>query len=483
MNAEEHNQTQNDLSPGGYREVMRIAWPLIVSTGSFTLMMFCDRMFLAWHSVVAIQAALPAGIIAFTLSCGFMAVAAYAGTFVAQYYGAGDKEGCARAAAQGVFMALGSWPVLLLLIPVGAWMLRFSGHAPAVLDAELSYYTILMIGGVTSPLGAAVSSFFTGMGKTRLTMTANVVANVFNIVLDYGLIFGEWGLPEMGIRGAAWATVIAGFVSPLILLAVFFSGKINNQFSTRRLFRYDHQLFWRMIRFGFPSGVHLALDIASFSVFVMLTGRMGASVLAVSNIALSINLLAFMPLVGLGIAASILVGQYQGSRQSQHAERAGWTALKIGIIYMTVIGASFIVFPEEYYACFSARAGGALLMGPDMLALGRVLLIIMALWGFMDAGNMIIGNALKGAGDTGFVMYYSVAMGWVMLVGGQLLLVLWLGYGIIVAWVWTALYIMVLAVGYLVRFRRGGWKSIEVIDRPLLIEPTRPAGEAMMVVE
>ena len=86
--------------PGGYREMLRVAWPLIISMGSFTVMQFADRVFLAWHSMVSIQAALPAGILSFTLSAGFMALAGYANTFVAQYHGAGDAAGCGRATAR-----------------------------------------------------------------------------------------------------------------------------------------------------------------------------------------------------------------------------------------------------------------------------------------------------------------------------------------------------------------------------------------------
>jgi len=480
-----HRSPINDppgAAPGGYREVLRVAWPLIVSTGSFSVMMFIDRMFLAWHSLVSIQAALPAGIIAFTLICGFMALAAYASTFVAQYHGAGDPEGCARSTAQGCFIALACWPVLILLIPLGKWMLQISGHPPEVLGAELSYFTILMIGGGGTLLSSAVSSFFTGRGCTRTTMFANITGNACNIALDYVLIFGKLGAPAMGIKGAAWATVISGFISPLILTLLFFSRSTDAAFKTRRTFSYNHRLFWRIIRFGLPSGIHLALDIASFSVFVLLTGRMGPVALAASNIALSINMLAFMPFVGLGIGASVLVGRYQGARQPDYAEKAGWSALKLGIIYMLIIGATFVLFPEAYFSLFAGRSGTDIPF-QEVLPIGKVLLVIMTAWGIMDAGNMIIGSALKGAGDTKFVMYYSVAIAWGVLVVGQMVLVLYLDSGIIISWIWTAFYIMVLATGFFWRFRSGSWRTIEVLERRTPLEPARPAGEAMLIAD
>ena len=478
-------QEQTPLSshrPGGYREILQVAYPLMISMGSFTLMQFVDRMFLAWHSSVSIQAAVPAGILSFTFVCGFMALAGYSNTFVAQFVGAGDPAGCSRSTAQSIFVAILSWPVMLALIPVGHVALRFSGHAPEVLEEELIYFNILMIGSVASPLGAAVSGFFTGRSKTLTTMTATIAANLVNLVLDYALIFGNWGFPVMGIRGAAWASVIASFVTPAILLGLYFSPAINRTYRTRETFRWDTALLWRLIRFGSSSGVHLALDVASFAIFVLLTGRMGAVALAASNIALSINMLTFLPMIGISIAAATVVGQYQGRRQSHHAETASWTSLKIGIVYMGVVGLTYILFPSFYLSFFTERAGDGLTL-EELYPIGRILMIIMALWGLVDAANLVMSGALKGAGDTRFVMLFSLAMAWGMLVPGQVVLVFVLEQGVIVAWSWTALYIFAMALGFIWRFRTGVWKSIDVLGSERPIQPDRPGAEALLVVD
>ena len=241
-------------APGSYREVIRIAWPLVVSMGSFTLMQFVDRMFLAWYSPVSIQAALPAGILSFTFICTFMALCGYANTFVAQYHGAGDPVGCSRATAQAVWLSLLIWPLLLISIPLGWWFLELSGHAPEVLAEEKIYFNWLTAGGVLVPLGAAISSFFTGRGETRTNMVASMAGNVVNLVLDYMLIFGKWGAPEMGIRGAAIATLIAGLVAPAILFTIYFSRRYHAVYQTRDHIGLNWRLMGRLIRFGLPSG-------------------------------------------------------------------------------------------------------------------------------------------------------------------------------------------------------------------------------------
>ncbi|HBA84450.1 MAG TPA: MATE family efflux transporter [Verrucomicrobia bacterium] len=471
-------------SPGGYRETLRVAYPLIISTGSFTVMQFCDRMFLAWYSSSAIKAALPAGILSFTFICGFMALAGYANTFVAQYHGAGDRLGCSRATAQGVILSLLSWPLMLLLMPVGFWILKLSGHAPDVLADELIYFKILMWGSVTVPLGSAIGSFFTGRGDTFTNMIATIVANVVNIVLDYALIFGRWGFPEMGIAGAAWATIVSGLVTPAILFALYFcQQKLVAEYDTWKTFRWDGALLWRMVRFGAPSAVHLLLDISSFTLFVLWVGRMGGTEQAASNIALSINNLAFMPLIGMSIAASILVGQYQGRRDSATAERASWSALKIGWIYMLIVALTFILFPRAYFSLFTDRSASGVLLA-DILPMGRYLLLMMAVWGLMDAANLILSGALKGAGDTRFVMYYSVAMNWCFWITGEALIIFVFDGGLLAAWSWLTAYVMLTAFGFFWRFRGGRWKTIDLLERETPRQPSAgPGAEACILGE
>ena len=468
--------------PGGFKEVLKIAYPLIISTGSFTIMQFCDRMFLAWHSAVSIQAALPAGILCFALLSVFFALAGYTNTFVAQYYGAKEYRGCSRSTVQGVILSLASWPILLLLIPVGRYILGWINHPPDVLASELTYFTILMAGSVSVLLSAAISSFFTGRGDTLTNMIATIAGNVVNIVLDYILIFGKFGLPSMGIKGAAIATVISGFIQPGILFILYFSKKIDVMYHTRQTLRYEADLMKRMVRFGLPSAVHLFVDIGAFATFVLLMGRIGPDALAASNIAFSINNLAFMPLIGMSIAASILVGQYQGRKDSSLAQRAGWTSLKIGCIYMTIIGLSFILFPKEYLSLFADRGTDSLAL-VDILPAGRYLLLMMGLWGLFDAANLILSGALRGAGDTKFVMIYSAAMAWGFWMLGEIVIIFMFKMGLFAAWIWMMLFVIIVASGFFLRFKSDRWKNIEVLDRQEPFMPSRPGAEAQSMVE
>lgn len=454
-------------SSTSYRAILRIAVPLIITSAFFTVQNFCDRMFLARYSPVGLQAAVPAGILFFTLVCGFMSTAAFANSLVAQYYGSGDLKSCSRSVAQAILLAIFSFPLILLLIPVGRWMLSLSGHAPEVMAAEKTYLTILMAGGLFLPLSSAISSFFSGRGLTMIIMLCALIGTVLNLILNWVLIFGAGPFPEMGIAGAAIASVISGFVSPLIMLGLYFSRKNNLLYQTRRLFYFDAPLFCRLLRFGVPSGIHMALDIGAFSLFVLLVGRIGETALMAANIALSVNMIAFMPAVGIGQAAGTLVGQHMGRRDFDGASKVGWRAVHIGWFYTVCAALTFVLMPGVYIHLF---ARGDVPFG-EIFELARRLLIFASCWGLMDATNLILSGALRGSGDTHFVMWYETSMAWFFFAAGELLIVLVLKLGVIEAWAWALIYICLLAVGMIGRFRSRRWQAIELIERaPVIAE-------------
>jgi multidrug resistance protein, MATE family len=459
-------------APGGYREVWRVAAPIIVSMASFTLMQFCDRVFLARHGSVSLRAALPAGILAFTLTVFFQSLAGYAATFVAQYHGAGRKAECARATAQGIWLGLITWPLGLALIPAGIGLLRAAGHPADVLEAEITYLSILMVGCGFWSLTHAVSGFFSGRGDTRTPMVASLVANLANIALDYAWIFGKWGFPAWGIAGAAAATVVSSALGMVILLALYYRPKMRAEFGTWAGRRWDWALMKPLLRFGMPAALQTLQDVGAFAFFVVLLGRLPEADMAASNIAFSINNIAFMPLLGMGMAATIVVGQYQGARDSATAERAGRTAMNLGWVYMGGIALTFLLLPELYFSLFTGETGDMVPLA-EVLPTGRWLLVMMAVWGMLDAINLIISGALRGAGDTRFVLLATTLATWLVWMPGEVVLILWLDAGLIAAWLWMTVFVFLLAGVFWVRFRRGRWKGIEMIRR----DESRPVSE------
>jgi MATE family multidrug resistance protein len=321
-----------------------------------------------------------------------------------------------------------------------------------------------MWGGLFVPLHSAVASFFTGRGDTKTAMVASIIGNGVNVVLDYGLIFGRLGLPEMGIEGAAIATVISSVIPIAILFFLFLGRKHHQRYQSRTTMRFDRRLFMMLLKYGSPSGFQFTLDIGAFTLFIMLVGRIGEVELAVSNMALSINMLAFLPMIGISIATTTLVGQYMGKEDTSSAERSTYSSLKVAVFYMGGMALLFVLFPEQLLSIFKG-SGERLEDFAVIIVYGRRILILVALYSVFDAMNIIFSGALKGAGDTRFAMWAAIIVAWVFFVPPVYVIIEVFQKGVLMAWGWATLYIVLIGSVFCWRFRKGKWKEIDLLGR------------------
>jgi MATE family multidrug resistance protein len=451
---------------GGYRQVLVIATPLILSTGVWSVQHFVDRMFLSWYSPEAIAATMPAGMVSFTVMSFFLGTASYVSTFVAQYFGAQRFDRIGPALWQGVYVALLGGVAQLCLIPFADAIFSFMGHDPLVQRYEVEYFQILCLGGFPFVASSALSGFYSGRGKPWAVMWVNTCTTIINLVLDYALIFGAWGFPELGIKGAAIATVLAGTFSFCVYLALISRKAYNEKYHTLKGWQPERELFMRLLRFGLPSGLQFFLDMLGFTVFILLVGRLGTNALAATNIAFNINTLAFMPMIGCGIAVSVLVGQYLGANKPDLAQKSAYSGFHMTVLYMATIAAAYVLVPDIFVAPFAAKAH------PEDMAeiyhLSMFLLRFVAIYSIFDTMNIIFASAIKGAGDTRFVMFMILILSALILVLPAYVAIVVLGYKLMVAWTIGTFYIAILGWVFYLRFRGGKWKSMRVIEQPVV---------------
>lgn len=443
-----------------YWRVLRLVWPLALGMANNALMQFTDRVFLARESTTSLEAILPASMLAFTFVCFFQSIAAYSGTFVAQYHGAGDPRGAAASCRAGLLLSLAAGVVLALLIPFGRIVCDWCGHPPDVLSREKTYFTIVMSGGFFLCAAMAVQSFFTGIGHTRLVFWVNLLGNAANILLDYVLIFGCGPIPASGIAGAAVATVIAQVLQFAVLTAFAWPRLFGRRAPEGGPPASGDHLIWRMIRFGTPAGIYSVLNILSFAVFVFLTGRVGDMALAVSNATLTVNYLIYAPIEGFAIGASTLVGQCQGAGDSNGAARACRRTLILAEIYITVAALVALAFHGPILDLFVADTAKFDLAA--FRSLGFTLFSLMMAWQCFDCADVVLSGALKGAGDTHFVMFWMLlcAFGfWLPL----LFVAYWLHPTMPALWSTMIAYVVLICVGTWIRWRRGPWRSIKLV--------------------
>ena len=222
-----------------------------------TIMHFCDRKFLAMNSPLDVAAALPAGVLSFTLTSFFLALVGYTSTVVAQYFGKGDKGSCVRAAWNGFYLSLGTGLLILLVMPwLGLGLIELGGHAPEIKALERAYFITLIPSGAFMCMSAALISLFSGLGRTRHAAFVNLSGCSLNILLDYMLIFGKWGAPALGIRGAGIATSVSCGCT-FLLAALFFWFQDQSRYPTRSHRGFAWAEIRRLFRFGSPAGLQI----------------------------------------------------------------------------------------------------------------------------------------------------------------------------------------------------------------------------------
>ena len=448
--------------PCGGREVLSLALPLVISTAFWSLMLFVDRMFLLWYSQESMSAALPAGMTHWALICLPIGIASFVNSFVAQYHGARRPQQIGLIVAQGVWLGWVCTPLFLLAIPLAPWLFGDS-VGDAVVREQVVYFQILALGGPATVIVSARSAFYTGRGLTRIVMLVEIGGTLVNIVLDYLLIFGKFGLPELGIAGAAWATVASHWFNAGVFWLLMRNRSERAEFGLD-VNRFDAGLFWKLLKYGGPSGLPLLVEAFAFAMLTRYVAGLGVTAGAATSLAFNVNALAFVPVIGLGIAVSTLVGQRLGEGRPDLAARATWTAQVLGLIYTLAFGALYVFVPDAFMMAHAAFAD------PEEFREVRettvILLRFVALYCLLDALQMVFVGALKGAGDTRFIFAATSIIS-----VGSVIIGRWgqvnLGWGLY-AWWWVITgWIFSLAAVYFCRFMLGPWREMSVIEPEL----------------
>lgn len=447
--------------PAGGKEVMVVALPMVISSLSWTVMTFVDRMFLKWVSPEAMAASFTASVIWFSLTCLPLGICAYANSFVSQYNGDQQYRQIGPIVWQAIWVALILSPIVLLASPFATSIFQLAGHESAIQAEEVKYFQALNWGAGGMLISQAAQTFYSGRGKTMMVMIVDSLFAALNVGLDYVWIFGHLGFPEAGSAGAGYATAVAMWLKALTYVLLLIQSRNRKEFDSG-----NYALNWaswlRLWKFGGPSGLQMVLDVIGFTSFVVLVGRLGTNESAATSMAFSVSTLAFMPIWGFGMAAGILVGQHLGENNPKLAERASWNSLGIGLLYMAVISLLYVAMPQVFLSGFFAGDEHHS-ANEEIAALATKLLQFVAAYNLFDASLTILVNAIKGAGDTQFVLWVSLVMAVVLGV------LSWIAvekihaglYGcwvLIVGWVW------VLGIVYFLRFLQGKWKNMRVIE-------------------
>jgi MATE family multidrug resistance protein len=449
------------------RELLRLAWPFILGQSFWTLQIILDRILLSRSSIEAVGAGMAAVMVFWSALTLFQFTANYATTFVAQYTGAGQPRRAGAVTGQALWFALAGGIAFLGLLPLAGPIVEVIGHASVLQHLEAIYFRCLCFSALPILVTSAASSFFAGRGDSRTVLWLNCVGLVVNGSVAWVLIFGHFGFEPMGIAGAGWATVAGTTASAMLSLALLLRPHFVREFGNGWGWAFDRELFGRLMWFGIPQGIGIALETLAFALFLLFIGRLGEADLAATSIACTLNLLAFLPMMGVGQAIEVLVGQHLGADRPDEAERSVWSGLIFSASFTALVAAAYALLPELLALPFQTEndsTGWA-----EVIERVPLLLRFVAVYCLFDSLNLVFSFALRGAGDTRFVTGAAVVLSWPLMVLPSAA-AWYYGWGMYWAWGFASLYIILLALTLLVRFRRGRWRQMRVIEQPAVME-------------
>ena len=449
-------------SKGGIKEMLALALPIVLSQSCDTIMTFTDRLFLSRLGMSQMNAALGGGMAVFLLMTFFLGLVGYSTALSAQYYGAGQKKMCARANYQAWLISFAAYPILL-----AGGMLLCSSFSRMGIGAEQAQYqyeyaSILIYGSIFSLMRSSLGSFFSAVGKGNVVLIGSFTAMVVNVLLDYLLIFGHGGLPAMGVAGSAWATIAGNACGLGVMLWMFFSPAIKREFETVRALKFDRIAMGKLLKFGSPAGFEFVLNMAAFTVLIYLFQLKSEVVATAASLMFNWDMVSFVPLIGIEIGVTSLVGRYMGAGQPDLAQRAAYSGIKVGSFYSVLVVIFFVGFPRMLVDVFAPASPDpifdqAVPIAVYMLQIASVYVIVQAFW-------LSMIGALRGAGDSRWVMRASVAAHWLFV--PTLYLALYV-FDLSPAQGWTLLVglFMCFCLMFYFRFRAGKWKDIKMIDQ------------------
>ncbi len=456
-----HQPPDGESMMEAVREVFRVALPLMVSAGTFSLVLFADRTLLLRYDGASMSASMAGGNLFWVLVCLPVGIASMTGAIVSQYVGADEEDRIGRFLWQSVWMSLLAIPLFVTLAMIAPWLFRVTGQPESLIPLEATYMGHLMMFGATGlVLETALSGFFSGTERTGVIMWVSLASGLLNLVLDLVLIFGLGPIAEMGIAGAALGSAVSFWFKSVCYATILLRPRFNARYHIRSGFSLDVRLLGKLLYFGFPTGLMYLTEAGGFSVIVLRIGRLGDIPLRATTMAINFNMVAFIPLVGVSIAASVLVGRHLLQSGPARASRSVYAALAIGLVYSGIWLVGYLALPDLMMSLYT-EAGGDSEGSAEAIAIARGLLTFVAIYVVLDATQLIVAGALRGAGDTWFVLLSGFTASALALTIG----LVWEPTENALNWWWwmVTLWVWLLAIAMVARFLHGRWKKMTMV--------------------
>lgn len=392
------------------KAVLRLGLPLIgghLAQVSFGL---TDTVMLGWYGVEALAAVTLGSTYFFVLFIFGSGFAWAVMPMVAAFAAEGDDTSIRRATRMGLWLSLAFCSIVL---PAFIWserILLLIGQDPSIAADASTYLQITGFAIIPALLVLVFKSYLAGLERTQAVLWITILAALVNGLVNYALIFGNWGAPEMGIRGAAIASVATQVVM-LIGVVTYALVVLPQHALLQRLWRVDGQMIARVFRLGLPIGLTALAEVGLFAASAVMMGWLGTIPLAAHGIAVQLASITFMVHLGLSNVATIRTGNAYGRHDPDNMRRGALTVTMMSLAFAALTIVVYLAVPEPLLSIF---------MEPDdprrdeILAIGVGLLIMAALFQLVDGAQAIALGLLRGVQDTKVPMIFASVSYWLV---------------------------------------------------------------------
>lgn len=446
-----------------FKEIWKIAWPLIIANSFWNLQLTIDRIFLGNYSTEALGAAMAVMGVFWVPMALLQQTASYVTTFVAQYFGAKEDVKVGESFWQAIYISIIGGLLFIGLIFLSGPFFSFVGHSHNLQTLEIEYFNALAFSALPTAIVATISGFFTGLGESKKVIGINFVGLIFNALLDYLFISGNLGFSAYGIKGAGFATTFATLFASIYGIVVLYKSVFYKKYSLANHLKWNKNLMAQFLRFGLPSGFQWALEGLAFTVFLIIMGRLpdGEAALSSSSIAVTVMMLAILPTMGIAQAVLTLVGQSIGEKTPEKAVEFTFSGIQISFIYILCVAISFWLIPDFYLSWFRNDNNPDLWQKVSTLA--PQILAVVGIFTIFDSVYLNISFTLKGAGDTKFVSIMALILPWPLMVLPAYMFMN-LPDAALKSWRFALVYVIILNIILFIRFKQGRWKEMSIME-------------------
>ncbi|MBQ9832167.1 MAG: MATE family efflux transporter [Clostridia bacterium] len=438
-----------------YKRCIKTAWPAAVESVFIALMGLIDTFMVSRLGETAISAV---GIttqpkflfmaLIFALNIGVTAV-------IARLKGEGDNIGCRRTLTTGIIIST----VISAIMTVIAFffsrpILLLAGAQDSFLEDANDYFLIIMIGQFFNCISTTINAAQRGIGNTKIAMITNTAANILNIIFNALLINGLWIFPRLGVKGAAIATTIGNIAAFLLSMACILNRKNEISVISRGILKYDRRIISGTVRIGSSGLVEQVFMRIGFFTFAALIANLGDIPFATHQICMNILHISFAMADGFSVAATGLVGQSLGEKRPDCAMIYAKACQRFTVIISAVLFIFFLCLRRELILIFSDT--------PQVVELGSIIVVIIAVTGFFQTSQFVLSGSLKGAGDSKYLAIISFVGTTIIRPVISWLLCYPLSFGLIGAWLGMFVEQVVRLILNSVRFSNGKWAQIKV---------------------